>query len=698
MDLKDFPRPHSDTGIGVQWSPGYPMAAGAVAIETRWIPLLHALGIAWVSFRHEGGLDFARRLLESAIMPIVQIGRPRALPGRLSAETLKALQAYAAIGVRYFELGNPLDDPETWRGGRLPADILASYQPHLLADVEAILQMGGLPGLPACRDAGLVGALVQAIGDAGHQDWLAGGVWLAHRIQAGNLPLDFPNDLVTLQGKPLAEDEYRRRSAETWDGTAWGGRTRDEINADRLSRRDSHAQLAQTPLGWRRHELLDNEARRRLGRSLPILATAGGCAIGEMTDARYPAVSPFTHGARILEMARVMMGASKLYPAAPGQFFCAAFSLLGNYALGCFEPREERNAWFSPRQPGGQLPVIEMLRDEPKRQRWGDRDAPLRMAAVGALDGGASLSNIFAALTEAGQPAARPSAPPWPPAAIIGRLARGAGQTMLLDATDGSFHAAQAAGPDGVFAFRGLSAGVYRLGVAGAALTVEEITLAAGEERSIPLTMPAWHWRISSAPSAHPFSILRCTVQGQPDTLFTLRGVGTRKAGGYPAVAHRGQETWCEFAPLLAGHYTLEPAGMELAVPVELDSGSIWTVEIAPTQAPAERAPALPPLPTDKGLHRYLFLARPLASREELFALLRFLNVHQPACGFSVAEAQWAREVIIVGAGDLRLSAEQERQLRDSGSRVLRVEERVAETLIELSTVGDPFANYQPTP
>ena len=103
MELNSFPRPSDDTGIGIQWSLGYPAMIGMRRLEQRWIPLLQALGVKWVKFRHDGGVEFARLLSDNDIMPVVHLWPRQAGSTGFSAAELGAIRRYVDAGVRYFE-------------------------------------------------------------------------------------------------------------------------------------------------------------------------------------------------------------------------------------------------------------------------------------------------------------------------------------------------------------------------------------------------------------------------------------------------------------------------------------------------------------------------------------------------------------------------------------------------------------------
>ncbi len=76
MRLQDYPRPPDDNGIGMHWSAGNPAAVGAAnLLRRRWLPELQRMGVKWVKFLHDGGLEFAEMLLEAGIMPVVRLYR-----------------------------------------------------------------------------------------------------------------------------------------------------------------------------------------------------------------------------------------------------------------------------------------------------------------------------------------------------------------------------------------------------------------------------------------------------------------------------------------------------------------------------------------------------------------------------------------------------------------------------------------------
>jgi hypothetical protein len=736
MELNNFPRPSDDTGIGIQWSLGYPARVGVRRLEQRWIPLLKTLGVKWVKFRHHGGLDLARLLHDHDIMSIVHIWPRPAGPARLSPSELESIRSYVDAGVRYFELGPDRLQALSPSSASASADRETRLS-DLCANLETILREGGLPGLPAPHDMLRAAGDIAAICEMGREDLLRGGTWQAYHIAAGNLPLDFPDDAVSQTGKPLSEDEFRRGFAESWAGSTWGGRTRDAINNERLRRRNPDASIQSTPAGWRAYEALDTHIRQHLKRSIPILGTSGGCFVGEMTDPRYPTVSPNGHAARTLEMARIMMGASQRFEPAPGYLFCAAFSILGNYALAHFEPRWESLAWISPTRKNGRLPIIDPLAHEPKRSRLGEEAATIRGSATSPFmmpvgtrqfvasqesdmlqDMGDADEELDLVAPTIGRPLRELLTPPeWevgggegepapvipatfaaepfdpePSAAVVGRLAGGAGQSVTLRHTRDAGVLTQKVTSSGTFAFRELRPGEYSLTVEQTNLRVDGIQVTSNGEQQLDLTMPEWTWQITQTESDQGFSIVRCSVEGRsnlPVRVWNPTWAGIeRRTGSKPEYG----PFYCELAPLGPGRYYLQVEGISPYIELALESHSITWIEFVrvATREPAA-APAPPIISRDKGLHRYLLVARPFANKEDLMAALRFMRVHQPACGFSIEEARWAEEVIIVGADGLRVTERDQALLNESGCRIRRIDENIADTLNQLADMGEPF-------
>ena len=632
MDLRDYPRPRGDTGIGVHWNAGFPAAVGLGQIRDFWLPELIASGVKWVKIaRHDGGLDLAALLLKNDIMPIVRLYRFQPNPGVLDAAALAAVKDYVAAGVRYFEFNNEPDLGVEWRDNFVPPDAAAVVAANAIVDMEAILAAGGYPAIPALAP-GARWDLVGEICRQGRRDLLAEPVWQAVHNYALNHPLDYPYDAGNQQGAPYAADFYDRLAAERWEGDTWGGWSLARVNQERQEHANPGATAFDDPACWRAYERYDRLIRDQIGRSLPILATEGGFIVGERPDPRYPATTPQLHAAQTLEACRTMMGASSRFDHAPDCFFCTAFWLLGNYRLGSWSPDWEGQAWYSDRWPGGQLPIVAALKAEPKQARPWRGDAGLAGRVAGIVRGGAGLTvrllrgDGWSAATRAdadgryefrdvplesyrvvlveadrGQdvtltrdrPAATANfdlgaAPMVIAAAVLrGTVRGGAGRTVRLSRPADGWSQDQTAAPDGSYRFEMLAPGSYTVAVVDTDVFQAGITLDGRGEAAIDLVVPGWGWQVTDGGASPGFGVVRCRVKGRADQRVRLWMAGwegmLQRTGSKPEY---GRDV-CEFAPLGVGKYLAQPDGIDAVAELTVDGSRVMWITFAEQVAPA---------------------------------------------------------------------------------------------------------------
>ncbi|MEJ5199024.1 MAG: carboxypeptidase-like regulatory domain-containing protein, partial [Anaerolineae bacterium] len=638
MDLRDYPRPKDDTGIGVHWNAGFAAAIGLGQIEQIWLPRLREMGVKWVKIAdHDGALGFAELLLKNDIMPIVRIYRPQPNPGTLSASELAAVSDFVSAGVRYFEFNNEPDMGVEWRGGEVPLDALTIVARHAITDMEAILQRGGYPGIPAVLP-GSRWNLVGEICRLGRRDLLSQPVWQAIHNYSANHPLDYPYDRVNQEGAPCSRELYNRLALERWNGDAWEGWTLEQVNRFRKERANPGATAISDPTCWRAYERFDYLIRREIGRSLPILATENGYVVGERQDKRYPATTPQLHAIQTLEACRIMMGTSKLYEPAPDYYFCTAFWLLGNFTLGSWAPAWENAAWFSHNWPGGQLPIVNALMAEPKQARaWrGDAGRPGRLTGTirrgppfpltlrlvrddgwlavtqSRADGRFELVDLpfdhyvltiveagvsqEVAITE-GQPAVEvefdlsAATVRLANGSIKGRVRGGAGKVVLLTRETGNpYEAKQLVAADNTYRFSELEPGMYTIRLADSGVVKSGIAVDGQSEVTVDLAVPGWGWQASDGGASPGFGVVRVRVTGRtglPVRLWTTGWSGmTQRTGSKPEY---GPDA-CEFAPLGAGTYKVQPEGIAAVAEVKVDgSRVVWITFVE--NVPAAVAP-----------------------------------------------------------------------------------------------------------
>lgn len=632
MDLRDYPRPKNDTGIGVHWNGGFPAAVGLGQIKDFWVPELQALGVKWVKIaRHDGGLQFSELLLKYDIMPVVRVYRFQPNPGTLDQEALRAIKDYVAAGVRYFEFNNEPDLNIEWQGNYLPPDALQIVARNAVIDMEAILAAGGYPGLPALA-VGTKWDLVGEICRLGRRDLFAEPVWQALHNYSLNHPLDYPYDNGNQQGAAYTAEFYDRLAGETWDGRAWGSWSLEQVNRERQDHTNPGATAFDDPSCWRAYERYDKLIRDQIGRSLPILATENGYIVGERPDPRYPATTPQLHMAQTLEACRIMMGTSGRFDHAPDFYFCTAFWLLANYSLGHWAPEWEGQAWYSNRWPGGQLPVIAALKAEPKQARAWRGSAGVGGRVSGLVQSGAGLAvrltrddgwglagrvgtddhyeftdvpigryRVAIDQTDRSQEVIltreRPAAtanfdltgvPVTVAISIIRGVVRGgAGLTVRLTRPADGWMQDQSAAPDGTYAFSGLAAGVYTVALVDSGVSQTGISVDGRKEAVADLVAPGWGWQVADGGPGPGFGVVRCRVKGRPEAKVRLWTAGwdgmTQRTGSKPEY---GPDV-CEFAPLGPGRYNAQPEGLDVIAEINVDGARVVQVTFAQRGGPA---------------------------------------------------------------------------------------------------------------
>lgn len=661
MDLRDYPRPKNDTGIGVHWNAGFPAAVGLGQIRDFWLPELIAMGVKWVKIaRHDGGMDFVELLLKNDIMPIIRLYRPQPNPGVLDEATLKTVSDFVAAGVRYFEFNNEPDLGGEWQNGYVPPDAVTIVARNAIVDMEAILERGGYPGVPALLP-GSKWDLVGEICRLGRRDLFAEPVWQAIHNYSLNHPLDYPYDAGNQQGAPYTAEFYNRLASEQWNGSAWRDYTLDRVNEERARNKNPGATAFDDPSCWRAYERYDKLIRDQIGRSLPILATENGYIVDERPDTRYPATTPNLHAAQTLEACRIMMGTSTRFDHAPDYYFCTAFWLLANYNLGHWAPQWEGQAWYSGRWPNGRLPIVDALKEEPKQVRQWRGEVGVAGRVTGVARGGAGLT---VQLT----PLEGPLPPGWPrtarvaadgryefgdvplgryrvslaetdkslevtltrerPAAtanfdlgsvvevtastVRGVVRGGAGLKVRLSRPADGWSQEQTIAEDGRYRFNGLAAGVYAVLLVDTGVGQGDITLDGRNEAVIDLAAPGWGWEVTDGGASPGFGVIRCRVKGRPNVPVALW------TGGWSGMTQRtgskseyGADA-CEFAPLGAGRYQLQPEGIDVIAEVAIDGRRVVWVTFSENAAAPARAGTIRGTVTN-GAGRTVRLLRPPA-------------------------------------------------------------------------------------
>ncbi len=651
MELHEYPRPADDTGIGIHWSASFPVAVGLGKIRDFWVPEMKAMGIKWVKIAvHDGALPLVELLLEQGFMPIVRIYRPKPNPGHLSSKELAAVEDLIRAGVSYFEFNNEPDLGLEWEGGQVPPNALDIVAENAIIDMEAILERGGMPGVPAVS-TGTRWDIVGKIVEKGRADLFHGPVWQAVHNYSVNHPLDYPYDAGNQEGAPYTREFYEALRQEQWEGDAWSGRSLEEVNRLRQEHSNPGATIMDDASCWLAYERFDALVRQHIGRSIPILATEDGYLVGEAADPRYPATTPNLHMAQTLEACRVLMGTSKRFPPAPNYFFCSAFWLMANFELGSPSSWWEGHAWYSSRWPGGKLPIVDALKAEPKVPRaW--QETPVQKAVIQGVvlhpdgprtvllkrkgpgeefqelartelddqgrfrfpevaPGRYQVAILETPLQQEVQVApgqrmvhltfdlAAPS-PEEPRESILqGQVRGGAQATLLLVRQQDGESLQTVAREDGSFRFLNLPPGDYTASVQEPPGSRQAgITLDGREEKRVELAVFGWGYTIRDGGESPGFGIIRCSVEGHKGLEVKARTEGWESNPVTTGSKAEYGEFACEIAPLGAGNYVVEVLGLKddqgqpltLEAPVRVELDRVAFVEFVFTEPSPEEA------------------------------------------------------------------------------------------------------------
>ncbi len=600
MELKDYPRPPQDTGIGIHWSPGNAGSVGAGELREKWIPQLQRMGVKWVKLLHPGGLELAELLLDAGIMPIVRIYRHRPNSRDLRKAVLRPqdigwIKDYLSVGVRYFEFNNEPELASEWEGGAPPPDAIDYVARAAIVDMETILGLGGYPAVPATGIGAkwdLIGKIIEHGGDYLFDE----PVWLAIHNYDINHPLNYPYDRVNRRGIQLTPKEYRELGADAWTGPRWGTRTLAFINEQRKKNKNPRADIHDDPSSFLAFQRLAALSLKHLGRYLPIISTENGPIVGEDDDPRYPTTTPELHAQKVVEIAKIMMGISHRYDPAPDYYFATAFWLLGAAVLRA--KGWEGHAWFSPRWPDGRLPAVTALENLTKRPRGfpppNDDYAPI-------IIGDWARSTVSGIIYG------------YPNMRIILRSASFATESFTDD--------------EGRFRIENLPKGAYRLSVPGAGIVrlgieldgKNHVTLSIGEPPATPIPEPqppqpqplpepqdeAWRVRIEDTGEASGFGIIRVSVEGRANLPVHIRAEGwegiTRQAGSKPEYGPYA----LEFSPLGPGNYTIQPEGLDVQAKVKLEANQIVWVRFMPADEQPPEEEETPPAASIHGVIKH---------------------------------------------------------------------------------------------
>ena len=387
MKLSDFPRPPNDNGRGVHWSLSPYWASAGAQEWDFWASQIKEMGLKWIKVIDDGGGSAFRlvmRLLDMDVMPVIRLYRHEQNPGTIGSRGADTVRAYVKEGAPWIETNNEPDLDLEWEGGNKPPNWLEIVVNDWIADADTILNLGGLPAVPAFG-VGTLRNPYELVVDKGRKDILDNGAWASLHNYCLGRPLSYPNDEVNLYGKPLEEGEW-----EAAGGMVAWEMGPEAVNEARMRDKNPDASIMTDATCFRAFEHLNQIIVDSCGHSIPIMTTEGGYNVLQRAgttfgdDARYPKPTP-EHASRLnLEMFKYMQGDIPILgKTVPDYYFACMPWLIAAYRIAAFAaPAENQGPWFThlyDQESGlqGELPLVQMLKDLPASVR---QDGPVPTA------------------------------------------------------------------------------------------------------------------------------------------------------------------------------------------------------------------------------------------------------------------------------------------------------------------------------
>ena len=319
MQLKDYPRPPDDTGLGVHWGAGDTRFADVA----RYTDVLKQMKIKWVKTLgggHPADLHACAWLRGNGIEPVLRLYQHRPHPHFVPDVSL--VKQYADVGVNYIEFGNepnlPLEwDQTEWDKGDQPNKVAE----EALRAFDVIKTAGCIPMLPALSPGGNIP----------HRDFF---VRMLNQMQAvsGDLKSVLDGAALAIHPRPL---NHPPNYTEVNRAPADGG---------------------DTGVYWLEYKWFQAELARR-DIIIPMIATEHGYEPGKQDDTTFPLITAQLHAQyNMVLVDQVNTGH------VGQQFFAGCFWLFADRLLG--NTSFEAAGWLdSTYNNGKELPIVQAMKD-----------------------------------------------------------------------------------------------------------------------------------------------------------------------------------------------------------------------------------------------------------------------------------------------------------------------------------------------
>ncbi|HXW00694.1 MAG TPA: hypothetical protein VEC93_19915, partial [Anaerolineae bacterium] len=148
MKLSEYPRPPTDNGRGVHWSPSqYQWGRRDWPI---WQKRVLEMGLKWVKVNVPPDYNaeaIVKRLIDIEVMPVCRFISKN--PSRIRPGVEQTIERLVKLGARYFETNNEPDADVEWVGYSRPQGWEEIVIENLIYDAYRVQQLGGIPAFVA---------------------------------------------------------------------------------------------------------------------------------------------------------------------------------------------------------------------------------------------------------------------------------------------------------------------------------------------------------------------------------------------------------------------------------------------------------------------------------------------------------------------------------------------------------------------
>jgi hypothetical protein len=281
MQLKDYPRPQGDTGIGFHWWPDvyhYDQSS-----FNQFVLELAAMGTSWLLVMSEPDKpiprSFIHGLQDRHIEPIIRIYTPT-VETPIDQGGLRALaQTYASWNVHYIHVYNEPNLSGEWAHFD-PNGLPERFMDYLLLCLDTLNSVPGIIPVFTPLSPG-------------------GNYWDTDFLKACFEIINLRDKQYLYEKMAVGIHNYAINHSLDWGG---GG-----LAAWPCAAQHPTPPGCQDHIGFHLFEWYDEIVRARVGYTLPMICGENGMRLGDHDDPSFPAIDEMLHAQRSVEMSQLLM-------------------------------------------------------------------------------------------------------------------------------------------------------------------------------------------------------------------------------------------------------------------------------------------------------------------------------------------------------------------------------------------------------